>query len=111
MEIPLSGAILDYFQSFDFSRFSSKSVVELIDGHSRTQFHAVRFGGGLPFRPDSLKPPVVPTGRESRYIRQIFDAYANHLNKSITHETDFESHGTLKETISGRESGFIMQSL
>lgn len=112
MEIPLSGALLDYFQSFDFSRFSSKSVVELIDGHSRTQFHAVRFGGGLPFRPDSLKPPVVPTGSESRYIRKIFDAYANHLNKSITHETDFESHGPLKrDYLRQRERFYHAESL
>lgn len=96
MEIPLSGELLDYFELFDFSRFSSKSVVELIDGHSCTQFHAVRFGGGLPFRPDSLKPPVVPAGSENRYIRQIFNAYGNHLSKTIIDESDLESHSSLK---------------
>jgi len=72
----------------------------------------VRFGGGLPFRPDSLKPPAVPAGSESRYIRQIFDAYGNHLKKAIIDETDIESHGTLKrDYLRQRERFYHAESL
>ncbi|MDD1014950.1 ABC-three component system protein, partial [Pseudomonas rubra] len=111
-EILLSGELLHYFQAFDFSIFSSKSVVELIEGHSRTQFHSVRFGGGLPFRPDSLKPPEVPAGSESRYIRQIFDAYGNYLGKAISGEADLESHGALKrDYLRQRERFYHAESL
>lgn len=112
MEIPLLDDLLEYFQSFDFSIFSSKSVVELIDGHYRTQFHAVRFGGGLPFRPDPLKPPEVPTGSESRYIQQMFDAYGHYLNKSICNENDLESHFALKrDYLRQRERFYHAESL
>jgi hypothetical protein len=74
-EIPLTGALQAHFDAFDFSIFTSKAHVELIEGHSTTGYHAVRFGGGLPPRPDPDKPPTTPEATESRYIRQILNAY------------------------------------
>lgn len=76
--VALEGDLLAYFDAFDFSIFSSKSALELIDGHAKTQFHAVRFGGGLPPRPAHLPPPDEPQHHESRYIRQLLDAYGDH---------------------------------
>ena len=73
--IPLSGDFAIFFESFDFSIFSSKSVVELIEGHAETTFHAVRFGGGLPPRPLPGSPPEAIADVESRYVRQLLDAY------------------------------------
>lgn len=78
--VALEGDLLTYFDAFDFSIFSSKSALELIEGHSKTQFHAVRFGGGLPPRPAHLPPPDEPQKHESRYIRQLLDAYGEHAN-------------------------------
>lgn len=78
--VALTGDLLAYFDNFDFSIFSSKSALELIEGHSKTQFHAVRFGGGLPPRPAHLSPPDEPQQHESRYIRQLLDAYGEHAN-------------------------------
>lgn len=78
--IPLSGDLLAYFDAFDFSIFTSKSVLELIEGHSKTQFHAVRFGGGLRPRPAHEPPPLEPQPNESRYIRQLLDAYGDHAS-------------------------------
>jgi len=46
-EVPLEGQLLNYFSAFDFSIFSSKSVLELVEQHSKTAFHSVRFGGGF----------------------------------------------------------------
>jgi hypothetical protein len=82
-EIELSGEFLSYVDAFDFTIFSSKSHVELIEAHSRTVFHAVRFGGGLPARPNPEVPSVVPTASESRYIRQLLDAYGEHLGTQL----------------------------
>lgn len=76
--IPLTGELLAYFDAFDFSIFTSKSVLEMIEGHSKTQFHAVRFGGGLRPRPAHEPPPSEPQSNESRYIRQLLDAYGDH---------------------------------
>jgi hypothetical protein len=39
---PLTGELLGHFEGFDFSIFSTKSVVELIAGHATTPFHSVR---------------------------------------------------------------------
>ncbi len=82
-EIVLSGDLLSYLESFNFTIFSSKSHVELIEAHSHTGFHAVRFGGGLPARPDPEAPPAVPTASESRYIRQLLNAYGDHLGTPL----------------------------
>jgi hypothetical protein len=76
--ISLSGELADYFEAFDFSIFSSKSVVELIEDHAKTTFHAVRFGGGLPTRPTPSMPPQRIAAHESRYVEHLLDAYGQH---------------------------------
>ena len=83
--IPLAGTLLAYFDAFDFAIFSSKSVLDLVQGHSKTQFHAVRFGGGLPARPEHQAPPDQPQQHESRYIRQLLDVLLP-ANKSLARQ-------------------------
>lgn len=90
-EIPLTSELLDWFEAFDFSIFSHKTLVELVQEHAKTPFHAVRFGGGLAPRPDPDVPPESPTESESRYIRQIFDAYSDHLKVEINSTSDITS--------------------
>lgn len=96
-EIYLSGSLLSYVDSFDFSIFSSKSHVELIEAHSRTGFHAVRFGGGLPARPDPETPPPVLATSESRYVRQLLDAYGDHLGSPIKDMSALVAQGGMLE--------------
>lgn len=69
MSIPLTGALLAYFDQFDFSIFTYKSSIELVNEHSKTTFHAVRFGGGLRTRPPATTPPDEIDSLESRYIQ------------------------------------------
>ena len=85
-----------YFDNFDFTIFSSKSVVELIEIHSQTPFHSVRFGGGLPVRPNPTQPPVDPTKEESRYIRYMLDAYGDSLGKNLSDVSTLESYSPMK---------------
>jgi hypothetical protein len=75
--VPLDGPLLEYFDAFDFKIFSSKLPLELIEGHSATGYHAVRFGGGLPLRPAVDAPPANPAPSESRYIRQLLNLTAS----------------------------------
>ena len=82
--VPLLGTFLVYFDAFDFSIFSSKSVLDLVQGHSKTPYHAIRFGGGLPPRPSPETPPEQLQTHESRYIRQLLDAYADHTGSDFT---------------------------
>lgn len=94
--IPLTGALETYFEAFDFRIFSSKSHVELIDGHSTTGYHSVRFGGGLPPRPHPDKPPETPAKTESRYIRQLLDAYGEQLGTALNDTVALDTHATIK---------------
>jgi len=82
-DVALTGDLLSYFDVFDFSIFGSKSVLELISQHETTKYHPIRFGGGLPPRPVPHVPPVEPAAHESRYIRQLLDAYGDHLGKEV----------------------------
>lgn len=103
-DILLVDEFLDYFDQFDFSIFSSKSVIELIDGHSKTGFHAVRFGGGLPPRPDPEAPPLEPASLESRYLRQILDAYGQHFDTVFADEKALNTN--LKQDYSRQRERF-----
>ena len=46
----LKGAFKTYADAFDYSIFTFKTPLELIDEHRNTPYHAARFGGGLPDR-------------------------------------------------------------
>jgi hypothetical protein len=94
--VALDGALMDHFDAFDFSIFSSRSAVEIIEEHSKTVFHTVRFGGGLPFRPNPELPPGAPCENESRYIRQILDAYGDHLGATLSDASALDHHAALK---------------
>ncbi len=96
-KIELGGKLLSYVNAFDFKIFSSKSHVELIEAHSHTGFHAVRFGGGLPARPDPKAPPAVPAASESRYIRQLLDAYGDRLGCPIQDTSALVAHDMLEK--------------
>lgn len=95
-EIELSGDILSYVDTFNFTIFSSRSHVELIEAHSHTGFHAVWFGGGLPPRPNPEAPPAVPTASESRYIRQLLEAYGDHLRTPLRDVSALVAHSMLE---------------
>lgn len=112
MEIELKDELLAYFESFDFNIFSSKSIVELIEGHSKTGFHSVRFGGGLPLRPQPLMPPDMPSTVENRYIRQLLDAYGHHMRAHFQDPTGLEPHAVLKrDYLRQRERFYHAESL
>ncbi|RZT99039.1 hypothetical protein EV681_0821 [Advenella incenata] len=110
--IPLSDELKSHFDAFDFTVFSSRSLVELIEGHAKTNFHSVRFGGGLPARPDPASPPITPTGSESRYIRQLLDAYGDHIGMNLADTGALDSYNHLKrDYLRQRERFYHAESL
>ena len=112
ISIPLTGALLDFFDQFDFSIFTYKSSVELVNEHSKTVFHSVRFGGGLRTRPPVTTPPDEIDFSESRYIQQIFEAYSDHSNVSITDVSCLnDKHELRNDFVRQRERFYSAESL
>ncbi|WP_257295595.1 ABC-three component system protein [Endozoicomonas sp. YOMI1] len=104
-DIELSGELLSYVDGFDFTIFSSKSHIELIDAHSHTRFHSVRFGGGLPLRPLPEEPPMVPTGGESHIIH-ILNANGDHLGYSLHGIDALVKHSRLENDLKRQRERF-----
>lgn len=83
-EVPLDTALRAYVDNFKFSIFDAKTALQLADDHRTTPVHTARFGGGLPARPASGKPPSDVTAVESRYVTQLLGAYGEHTGTPIT---------------------------
>lgn len=83
-EVPLDVKLRAYVDAFDFSIFESKTALQLVDDHRTTPVHTARFGGGLPTRPASEKPPQEVAIAESRYVTQLLGAYGEHTGTIVT---------------------------
>jgi len=110
--VQLQGEFKTYFDAFDFSIFSYKSVAELIIGHQRTPFYSTRFGGGLPTRPLHDGPPNIIQSSELRYVQQLLAAYSDHLGRQIENPLQLDSEPELaKHFQRSRESFFSAEAL
>ena len=89
--IQLQGAFLTYCEQYDYSSFSYKNPLEVIDEHRHTPYFSARFGGGLAARPVPGKPPVVPADDESRYLHHLFEAYGDNKKMMLTKLDDLSS--------------------
>ncbi len=82
--VPLDPKLSAYVKAFDFSIFEAKTATQLVQDHRSTPIHAARFGGGLPARPISSKPPDTPASTESRYVTQLLIGYEEHTGIKVT---------------------------
>jgi hypothetical protein len=88
LTISLEGEFKNYVETFDFSIFTMRTTLEIIDEHRQTPYYVTRFGGGLPDRPKPEKPPIEVHKSESRYMCQLFEAYGDHKKADITDITE-----------------------
>jgi hypothetical protein len=95
--VPLEGELRAHLDEFDFGIFKSLAPNTLIDQHAKTPWHAARFGGGLPPRPDPEPPPPEPTSDEAPYVRALLDAYADHLDEAIETPSHLSENLNLSE--------------
>lgn len=91
--VDLDDALRLYIDGLDFSIFDSIPPLRLIDQHAKTRWYATRFGGGLPARPAVEPPPATLAAHEVNYVRELLDAYGDHLKCSIGTVEDLASHG------------------
>lgn len=83
-KVTLDGGFKAYVDAFDFSIFDQRTLLEVLDEHRQTPYHIIRFGGGLPNRPKVSAPPFRAEEQGSRYIEQIFEAYADHTKTDVS---------------------------
>ncbi len=82
-EIALDGALRKHVESFDFSRIRAASPLTIIEQHRTTPWHAARFGGGLPARPQAPMPPAAVGSHEATYVRALLDAYEERIGSAV----------------------------
>jgi len=82
--ISLDGEFKNFVDAFEVEIFSFRTALEVTDEHRKTPYHVVRFGGGLPDRPVAATPPETPESSESRYIKQLFEAYSDNKNERVS---------------------------
>lgn len=79
LRVKLEGDLLDYFEKFDFSIFEKIAPKQIIEEHKAHSNHIIRFGGGLPDRPEITDDmiPSTPEAAESIYVGQLLMAYGS----------------------------------
>lgn len=105
-EVLLSGDFEKYLDGLDFSIFKAVQPLTIIEQHSRTRWHAARFGGGLPARPDFDIPPETIASSEVNYIKALLDVYSESLEKVITGACDLASHAKYNRHLSRSRTAF-----
>ncbi len=74
--IPLVGSVKSLVEATAFDIFGPMAVEGVLKDLEGTAYYVEHFGGGLPARPASAQPPAAPLAHESRYVTQLFGAYA-----------------------------------
>lgn len=78
--------ILDFISKANFKRFGSLELHEVVAGHSRTRWHAARFGVELPVRGDADAPDPAPRSSEQKYIDELLRAYQERHGGTFDHD-------------------------
>jgi hypothetical protein len=104
-EIPLEGDFLTYVNGFDFTIFQGRQPLALIDEHKSSPYHLSRFGGGFPARPITPCPPADIGAQETKYVAQLYLAYADHLKNPVISTADI-GKPMLREHFSRQREAF-----
>lgn len=90
--IPLDVELEKYINECDFSVISSIEPLDIIEQHSKTSYHATRFGGGLQkTRNGSIKADIEVQPREFRYIECLREIYEEDIASSIKDCNELEN--------------------
>ena len=108
--IPLDAALRVHIEAIDFSMFGHIPPLTLVDGHARTRYFAARFGGGLPPRPASPRPPADIASEEIRYVQQLLGAYSDNLKKPVQRPSDLNGIHA-RHFVRARESFYCAEAL
>ncbi len=95
--VELDADLKAHIEGLDFSIFDATPPLRIIDGHSKTRWHVARFGGGLPPRPTPATPPIQPGDTETAFVRELLNAYSDHLKQPVKGVADLAQADDLSE--------------
>ena len=111
IELSTVRAVID---AFDFSRIVVLPPLRLIEGHQKTKYYAIRFGGGLPSRAmPTPKAPETVQDNEHVYIKKLLDAYSDEKKAPFSTIAALQAGapGLAKHMGRSREQFFSAESL
>lgn len=106
--------VQNMIDKFDFSRVSVLPPLRIIEGHQKTKYYVIRFGGGLPGRTVPIpKPPAMVQDYEHVYIKKLLDAYEDEKKTPFPTLTALKADapGLAKHLDRSREQFFSAESL
>jgi len=104
--VQLEGDFAAYVDAFDFSIFTFKTALEIIDEHRATPYYAARFGGGLPERPPAQTPPTSVQESESRYVQQLYGVYTEERGIVVAESGDLATSPDLSSHLDRQREYF-----
>lgn len=81
--IDLTEDFRKYIESLDFTVFDKIPTIKIINEHSKTRFHCMRFNVPLPPKPLPLQPPPTLAHNEINYVNKLIQAYNSHCLSDI----------------------------
>jgi hypothetical protein len=86
--LPLIGAFLDHVNALDFTIFDDIPPLKLIELHSNTPYHAIRFGMYHKKRPSPPKAPDdIDWDTEQKYVQALLDAFSQYKSVLVDSKT------------------------
>jgi hypothetical protein len=111
-QVALVGEFQKYVEAFDFSIVKTLAPPTLIEQHKETKEHLAVFGSSFKPRPPSETPPPGVAAKETTYVTSIYEAFAEHLNTSVSSAQDFSGHTHLADCFNhARECFYCAESL
>lgn len=105
---PLVGTLKAYVEQFNFGIVHYSPVNELLNLHKRTPYWSARFKRDYPDRPKADAPPPDLQPQEMRYVRQLLDAYGQHVGTQLADVAALGSNHTLSQHFHGCRKDFFM---
>jgi hypothetical protein len=104
--------ILALAANTDFSKFQAMPPVAIIQLHSRTKYHSLRFAVPIPPRNGVAVPPDELTAHEARYVNQLLAVYIErHGDERLTREGLRTDPRTSKHFGRQRQAFYAAESL
>lgn len=113
MSIELEGSLLDYVNNqVDFSIFDDIPPLKLIEYHSNTPYHDIRFGTYHKKRPEPPRAPSeIDWKSEQVYIQALLDAFSQYKSIKVDATSLPEFTKLSKELSSARNNFYSAEAL